>query len=152
MPCDVTRLLLRAPVQDHAVHSDCVGSKVFAVVRRLPMAATQGQPGKGDGHVLLSLTTAAEGTQLHALATCLSRFEPLSHVLAWADASRLLPSAQDGTPSARHDELVADLIELPRLKLSLRAVQSPSGEWRIYSSDHSNFYLVDSMVQRRRDR
>ena len=175
------------------------------------MAATQGKPSPTDGHVLLlsipnrprpsthlpctfhdlpqrstqvllSLATAPEGTQLHALATCLSKSEPLSHVLAWCrsipnqpcssihlpltfrdlprrcKAERLSISSADGAdgarpppysgvPQATASELFADLIEMPRLKVTLRTERLKSGQWRVYSLDHANFYLVDTMLQ-----
>ena len=161
------------PEEDHAVHSLTHGTSVFATVRRVPMGSTGGKPSETDGHVLLSMATAAEGTQLHALAQCLGRVEPLSHVLAWADASHLVkppPKASTAAASRRKAaarassaaqahaadnhvppsdiKLAVDLIELPRLKLTLHAQWTEAGEWRLSSADHGGFYVVDAMVQR----
>ena len=76
---------------------------------------------------------AREGSQLHSLARTLARTEALSHVLAWTKASRL------ADPDA---ELVADVVEMPRLKLSLRTEQIASlRETRLYSVDHGGLYV-----------
>ena len=162
----VVRLV--APDADSPALAFCSGTKLFALVRRLPMAATGGKPSTTDGHVLLSMSTATEGSQLHALASCLARTEPLSHVLAWCKAERfaLQPTADEGEGGGRFGgfgggsnahsyggapaattEIVPDLIELPRLKVTLRTERLKSGQWRVYSVNRSNFYLVDTMLQ-----
>ena len=148
----ILEVRLVKPPDEHASLQLYAGTHVFALVRRLPMAATRGKPKVSDGHVLLSLATATEGTQLHALAACLSRAEPLSHVLAWAKAERFdFANTTNAAPysamPAAVAPLVADLVELPRLKLTLRTEQLPSGEWRVYSLDYASFYLVDAMQQ-----
>ena len=137
-------LRLLRPSEGHSVYAHYRGSRVFAQVRRLP----RGEEGfhSPQGKVLLSLMHAREGSQLHALAKKLSKVEPLSHVLAWASAARLPKGKGKEPPLDVDGSLVPDLVELPRLKMSLRC-ERRGGELRVYSVDHALLYLVDTTTQ-----
>ena len=79
-----------------------------------------------EKHVLLPLSTASEGSQLLSLARTLSRVEALSHALVGAGQGKLGAAARgapsEHTWSSGDDapfELVPEIVELPRLKLTL---------------------------------
>ena len=81
-------------------------------------------------------------------------------MLAWTEARRVKlegPDAQGYPRLVRHhtengydeDGLVPDLVELGKLKLKLR-LKKVAGEWRVYSVDHQQLYLVDTTTRAKR--
>ena len=131
---------------EHAVCATFAGSRTFGrIERKYPERKRQ------EHHVLMSLCHAVEGSQLLSLARTLSRVEALSHILCWGRMWRA-----EGAPAVVADEftwasgidapfeLVPEIIELPRLKLTLRVERElPSGEYRLYSTDHDRQFVPD---------
>ncbi|KAL1524752.1 hypothetical protein AB1Y20_019635 [Prymnesium parvum] len=142
----IIKLEIKTLAEEHPVRTRNLGCRYFARVikktYRTPAEKARGP--KHDGHfVLLSLLSAAEGSQLLSLARTLSRIEPLSHVLAWTKRSRISAEAPWSENKDTQLGLVPDLIEMPRLNLTLRA-EKHGDEWRLYSVDHSKFYVLDA--------
>ena len=162
----VVKIELKTLPPEHPGCKRNMGSRTFAqVTRKVNRAVASGE----EDLVLLSLLHAPDGSQLLSVARTLSRLEPLSHVLAWTKRSRLaaastswqqaaqaaeLAHGSDASAAAPEEasvELVADLIELPRLKMSLRMERTEDGQWRLYSIDHGKFYVPDLGAQGEQD-
>jgi thiol-disulfide isomerase/thioredoxin len=105
--------------------------------------------------VLLDLKNAPKGSYLASLVEVMVRLDNLSHILAWA----ALPLAARQEGEGRMPEVApedfrpldpvavrqSDLsyVLLPRLKLSF-CVRSVDGITRLYSLDHSDFYITNA--------
>ena len=141
----ILKIELKTLPEEHQLRAANLGCKTFGrlIKKTYRTPAEKARAPKHDGqYVLLSLLAAPEGSQLLSLARTLSRIEPLSHVLAWAKRSRLEGEAPWSTNTDQQLGLVPDLVELPRLKLSLRA-EKHGDDWRLYSVDHSKLYVLD---------
>jgi len=87
--------------------------------------------------VLLNTLEASSGGLLHRMATLMSRLEDLSHVLVWASTG---PSDEASMDTGL---LSIDLIELPRLKLTMKPKCDEDGQVRLYLLDHSGWFVSD---------
>jgi hypothetical protein len=92
-----------------------------------------------DVVTLLDLVHAPQGALLYRLGRMLARLDSLSHVLVWTKA----PCTQAGEACS------VDLIELPRLQLTLQARTCPDGILRLQSASHAGMYVSDAAAQRR---
>eukprot|EP00966_Prymnesium_polylepis_P135209 3125348-Prymnesium_polylepis.1 len=154
----ILKLELKTFPEEHQLRMHNLGCRSFArVIKKVYRTPTEkARSPKHDGqYVLLSLLSAPEGSQLLSLARTLSRIEPLSHVLVWTKRSRLVGEAPWSNNGDQQLGLIPDLVELPRLKLSLRA-EKHGDEWRLCekcltanaspthnSVDHSKLYVLD---------
>jgi thiol-disulfide isomerase/thioredoxin len=105
--------------------------------------------------VLLDLKNAPKGTYLASLVEVMVRLDNLSHILAWAALPLAARLEGEGVMSAVAPEEFRPLdpsavcqsdlsyVLLPRLKLSF-CVRSMDGITRLYSLDHSDFYVTNA--------
>ena len=145
----VLKLELKTLAETHPLRASNLGCRSFARVlkKAYRTPAEKARAPRHDGHyVLLSLLSAPEGSQLLSLARTLSRVEPLSHVLAWAKRVRLEGEGAWSEDADTPLGLVPDLVELPRLKLTLRA-ERHGDDWRLYSVDHAKLYVLDTVSE-----
>ena len=70
-------------------------------------------------------------SRLFSLAQALCRIENLSHICAWTQNIDLKTGC----------DVVLDLVELPRLKLSFSMKRDFEGKMRLFSMDHANLFL-----------
>ena len=126
---------LEAVEEEEPLRKQCLGTCIFAKITKKFAAATE------KDLVLLSLLHAREGTQLNSLARARSRAPSRS------------PTCSRGRKASNLDEkkeLFADLVEMPRLKLSLKtkhevvAGGARTKEYRLYSIDHGSLYVPDA--------
>jgi hypothetical protein len=109
-------------------------------------SATGGVAGRGEmvsqahipepfEYVLMDLFNASIDSPLHRLAKVFARVEDLGHILVWAR-----PADSQG-PAEQVHQIV--LIELPRLKLKFQPRELPDGTVKVYSLDHTDWFLSD---------
>ncbi len=75
---------------------------------------------------LLNLLHAPASSHLSKVAALFTKIESLGYVLAWSQSDR--------------EDMAVDLIELPRLKLSFKAIFE-DGELRFYCREHAGLYI-----------
>ena len=101
-------------------------------------------------HVLLNMMYAPRRTRLHSLAKTLARVENLSHICAWTRLDDPVGN-MESIAQMKRDRVSTwgcpniDLIELPRLKLTLAAKRdSETGTMRLYSVDHADLFISNT--------
>jgi hypothetical protein len=92
-------------------------------------------PKRGGEMVLMDLFHCPSDSPLHRLAKLLARVEDLGHVLVWGAQNALMAGM------FKNHSIV--LIELPRLKLKFQPRQMPDGSVKIFSLDHTDWYISD---------
>ena len=91
--------------------------------------------------VMLNLMYAPRRTKFYSLVQTLARIENLSYIVAWTKQSSL---GEIVKRKSHADSLLVgcphiDLVELPRIKLTLFAKPDHLGEMRLYSSPSDRF-------------
>ena len=99
-----------------------------ATVRRVPLAGGAPQPAAATR--LLAAMHAPRGGALAKLIALLERVDELSHVLLWSAAG----DGRDAEPNV-------EVIELPRLRLTLEARRGSNGATRLYLREHPGLRL-----------
>lgn len=111
---------------------------------------------------LLPLPYADPDSRLGNILLTLSRLENASHILCWVASRHVAPTAARGSVAAQRteegallyppfnssffslievDDIMLDLVELPRLKISFHEKLDENGIKRLYSIDHSNLFV-----------
>ena len=81
--------------------------------------------------LLVDLMFLPRSSRLFSMAQALCRIENLSHICAWT---------HDLEPKAKSD-VILDLVDLPRLKLSFAMRKDFEGKMRLFSLDHADLFV-----------